>query len=349
MRRVPGRKMKNRMMGIFSAALLLAAAGPGVSRAGMIDISGGISKNFNAEWSETMFSMNEHLSYDIKNSEYTMVEGKIANSRTGIALGVDADIDSNAVGKVNRLAGYIGLKRLYMRYQSGVIKGSIDWDGALAPGRTRTVDFEGVNTHVDLLYWRKKIPLYFGIGYTSNALPIEIKTTYTAGGLENQKKGVAFFDPDYKGQYYSFLFGFDSFTSSMLYQDSKEMSESEKYFAGAGGSAWGVYFIAQDRIGFGTDQISDQAMADARALNPGLTPVGNSFFSTYIENVSSIGLRWRGKTPFGKMAVGLGYELMFYMMIDPVGGGADKRGELGIMPDASITRQGPVVRLYMQW
>jgi hypothetical protein len=197
--------------------------------------------------------------------------------------------------------------------------------------------------------------MYFGIGYTAYEMPLEIKTTYTRSTLENQVLAVPFFDPGYKAEYYAFLFGYDSFTSSLLYYDSKDLSVADQYIAGANKSPWGMYFVAQDRFGFGNDRISDKAMADARALNPAsarhpvLSPVGNSFFSAYLENTSSFGVRWRGVSRYGRLAVGLGYELAFFMTIDPTGGAAEKPGQLGIMPDSSLMRHGPVARLYVQW
>lgn len=319
------------------------------SNARLFEVSGGVSKTFNARWTESLFSMNEYLSYNMDSTEFTMIEGKICNTKTGLALGANMNLDNNAVGKANSIAGYIGFDRLYARFHGGNFNGIAQWDGKLGPGQTRLTKFEGSVTHIDLVYWRKKFPMYFGIGYTSYAVPMEIMTTYTNTDKVDQRKAVYFYDPDYKATYYSFVFGIDTFTSSLLYYDSKDMSEGQKLMAGADKNPWGFFVVAQDRFGFGSDQISAKAMTAARTLNPGLKPVASSLFSTYIENTSSMGLRWRGVTPYGRIAVGIGYELAFNFVIDPVGGAAEKKGDLGIFVNSTLARYGPIARVYVQF
>ncbi len=52
---------------------------------------------------------------------------------------------------------------------------------------------------------------------------------------------------------------------------------------------------AEDRIGFGTSVLSDGAIAASKELNPGLEPIGQKFFTAFLENDTAIGIKWNGK------------------------------------------------------
>ena len=328
-------------------ALLVALQISAGASSSLLSISGGISKTVNARWTESFISMNTKLSYDMDVTDFTMIEGKICNTKAGLALGVNADINNNYVGSVNRVMGYIGLNRLYARFQNGKLDGIAKWNGTLGPGQTVLTPFKGSLTHVDLLYWQRAFPMYFGVGYTAISVPVEIMTYYTRSTKEHSVVGIPVIDTDYSATYYAFLFGFDTFTSSMLYPDDKDTSPEARALNGSN-SGFGLFMVAQDRIGVGNDHISAKSLATAQALNGGKVPIGDSFFSCYLENTSSIGIRWRGVSRYGSIAIGVGYELACFSILD-ITGGVDHPGILGLSPQSSLARYGPIVRLYMQW
>ena len=184
------------------------------------------------------------------------------------------------------------------------------------------------------------MPGYIGFGYTNFSFPIEINTIITLSDLAHEKYGTPFLDTEYKGTYYAFLFGFDTFASSILYYDA--MPEAEM------GAGLGIFFTAEDRFGFGTSQVSPEAVTAAEALNPGFKAMSDTFTAIYFENVSSIGLRWRGQYGKARVAVGFGYEFAI-TFVSAFASPVDKPGKLGFQINESLFHQGPIARAYVQW
>jgi hypothetical protein len=312
------------------------------------EISGGLSKTFNASWNEmSILTMNKFINYNIENGDFTKVEGNLCQTRLGLSFGVNMDLDNNKVNEASKIMGYIGFRNIFLRYQNGSLIGTTEWNSTLVPGQTKFTAFETSLTHVEMLYWFRKMfggqmPGYWGLSYTSFALPNEIRTLKTNTGIEDQVYANPFLDPDYKGKYYALLFGMDSFESSMLYFDS--VKNGEEFGAG-----FGIFFTAEDRFGFGTDTISDEGLRRARLLNPGLTPVGQSFFSYFLENNSSMGIRWRNTSGKVRFAIGIGYELDFFFSGIFLGSAAEKKGDLGFQNQTAMARTGPILRCSARW
>ena len=332
---------------VVAIVLLLPVGVWAAQDAKYFTLSGGVSKTNGMKWERGFFSMDKVITFKTDANELTKIEGNICNTQLGLSLGANVNVDDNRVGEANRVMGYVGIKQLYLRYQEARISGTTQWEGLLVPGQSREASFDKKFIHVDLLYWKRSktalagMPYFFGIGYTSFAFPFEIDTLFTRTDRTEQYYGKAFYEPNFTAKYYSFLFGFDTFASSMLYLDAGPD-------AGDIAGGFGIFFTAEDRFGFGESRLSPEGLAAAQLLNPGLNPVNDHFTSTYIENVSSIGLRWRSTKGAMRFAVGLGYELSFFMVMD-FDDGARQSGDLGFQKNESILRHGPIVRAYMRW
>ncbi|PKN01102.1 MAG: hypothetical protein CVU77_07065 [Elusimicrobia bacterium HGW-Elusimicrobia-1] len=310
-----------------------------------INLYGGVSRLSGASWSAGFMSQDKYITLESDPASVTKIEGMLCESKIGLSLGVNMDVDDNLVGEVARTSTYIGLGDTYLRYHKGTHAGRALWNAKAATGQKFPFEFQEEYIHVDAIWWLKKMfggfmPGYVGLGYTSMALPAEVKTLKTQSDLTKQKFAAPFFEPRHTGKYYSFIFGFDTFASSMLFLDTMKEAELPGGFS--------IFFTASDRFGFGESRLSPEGLAAAREVNPGLEPVTDHFFGAYLENESSIGLRWRGHLGRFYVAAGAGYELMFYSITN-FGGAAQKPGDLGFDSSPNMMRHGPIVRFYARW
>jgi hypothetical protein len=326
--------------GLLWAGLLMVF---GVAaRADLVEIAGGYSQ-VSAKWADDPMNFNDNLSMDFDNTAFTRVEGTLCEKKFGLSAGVNVDLDNNEIGEVNRITGYLGIKKLYLRMQTGRLRGKATWEGENPAWQEDTVAFDNTFNHVDLIYWlqpkKMATPLYFGIGYTSLEMPVEMRTMTTPGGKENQVLGKPVFDPDYSGKFYDLLFGLDTFASSMLYEDSLEAKMKKKGFA--------IFFATEDRAGLGQAKVGEDALIAAEELN-GLPPVDDKLLSAWVEYNVSLGLSWTGRLGRAKFSVGAGYEFMgaIAMAMD---GGVSSPTELGLDPQAGLMRYGPIFRAYARW
>jgi hypothetical protein len=304
-------------------------------------VSGEISQMFNARWNFDMDGTNDFLTYHNDPATFTKFSGSFCNQATGLALGANVDVntDNNAVARAKYVMGYLGYREIYLRYQRGALNGTYHWSGAVTPDMSRDGQFEQNVTHVDLLFWKNKVlgaPGFIGFGYTSLGLPVEVQTLFTGSDKAHQRNGTFVYDPDYKVNFYSFLFGFDTFGTPLV--------SAKSGVSGRGG--FGFFISGEDRIGFGTSEMGKEAVANAKALNPGLKPVTESFVAAIIENDTSLGIRWF--SPGGNVGIGLGYEISFISNFN-FSGAAEKPGDLGFDIYASLLRYGPIARLLVQW
>ncbi|MBL0059352.1 MAG: hypothetical protein IPP35_09635 [Elusimicrobia bacterium] len=332
--------MKRQHVLVWAGLLMVSGS---AARASVVEVAGGYSQ-VAAKWGDNLMGFNEHLSLDFDNTAFTRVEGTLCEKKLGLSAGVNVDLDNNEVGEVNRITGYLGLKKTYLRVQTGRLRGVASWDGALGTGQTDTVAFDNTFNHVDLLYWlqpkKMRTPLYFGLGYTSLKMPVEMQTMTTPGKKENQVLGTPVFDPDFQGRFYDLLFGFDTFASSMLYEDSMEAKMKVKGF--------GIFFATEDRAGLGQIRVGKDALAAASQLNGNRQPVDDKLFSGWIEYNVSMGLSWTGRLGQGRLSLGAGYEFMGATAVS-FGGGASSPTEVGLDPRAELMRYGPVLRAYVRW
>lgn len=288
---------------------------------------------------------NDYLRYDFDKTIFTTLEGDICWRDVGISAGVNVNVDDNRIGEIRDWMAYFGYEQTYLRVSAGRLSGSAYWDGYRGVGQVAEVDFDSPYANIDLLYWFRRFthgePGYIGIGYTTFALPTEIRTWRTFDRGDSTEAQWSVFDADFKMELYNIVVGYDSFASSMLYLD------SDKDFQR--GKDWSLFFVTQDRFGIGRNHISDTALAAARLFHPGLTPVGRSQVYVQLEIDISIGIKKTLSFRNARMAAGLGYSASLIAGDSlPNLNGADS-DELFMQPQNYLFRQGPILRLYARW
>ena len=111
---------------------------------------------------------------------------------------------------------------------------------------------------------------------------------------------------------------------------------------------FGIYAATQDKIGFGSSELSKHAKEMGEALNPDKTMVDLKAFSTSVNFSLSAGFRYIifYKPVFLVFAVG--YDLEGAGIVT-FGGAADTSSDLGYNPDFLYLNHGLSFKLYMSW
>jgi len=325
------------------AALLLTLA-PGIRAATTTepsaDFYGGVSIT-NARWSDGL-GFNDRLEYDFDTKVHTKVEGKLAHHKTGLSLGANVDVDANDIGKINKVLGYVGFRRLFLRAASSDMSGKVTWDNsAQLAGHKQPIEakFDSKYSYVDMIYYFKKIPMFLGAGYTAYKLPTEIKAYSSPDGQKHYER-VGVYDPDYSVKLYNGVFGFDTLASSVFLDSDMGMKPSD---------GLGFFMGMEDRFGLGNATIGKNTIQLLKDNNPGFSVKSDTSQYWLIEMDSNIGLKWTKTTKTGKrVCLGLGYEYAF-IIGDAFSGISKNPAELELQPTHGLVRQGPIARLYFRW
>ncbi len=302
--------------------------------------TGAAYRDFHAKYAQDVFGFYNFLSYSMDTTAFTKLEGNFCDKQTGLAAGADINVDDNAVGKANKIAAYVGIKRLFLRLEKGNMKGVANWNGLLAPGQSAHEAFDNKFMHVDLILHSNSMldgTGYWGVGYTTFNLPAEIQTTFTYTNRQGQVEGVRAFDPDFQVKCYSFIFGFDTFSGETLGTGIGKFEEG-----------FGFFGSGEDRFGLGYSYISDAGIKAAEFLNPGLKATEQKLFGGFVENDTDMGFKWSHAYKYLKLVLGVGYEVSFAVNLQ-WSGFATEPGQLGVNSPISIFRYGPIGRVFMQW
>lgn len=303
-----------------------------------------------ASWVDDVWYDNQALDYRFASTAFTKLEGSFLLEDSRLSFGWDLNVDGNHVGKLAEAAGWVGWERLRFRWAGGALRGRRVWNGRSAAvsaiGRPLEEDIEGRFTQVDALWWVNPAG-YVGLGYTSFRLPTEVPATYWDSSLGTAVDANPGYDPDYKLQLYSLLFGYDTLASSMLYLDSPQAHRP-----------FGLYLSSENRLGLGRSKVSGEGAASVRAANTGAyngVPDLAGASTGAAERTAGaaqcdlgLGVRWRGSARRAQWALGLGWELSFLYSRN-FGGEAAKAGEIAMSPATTLFRHGPVLRLYARW
>lgn len=296
---------------------------------------------------------NKYLSYDMDTTAFSSYEANFSLPKIGIAAGVFVNVDDTVIGRVNNILGYLGYKNLTLRVSKGRLKGTASWDGPMATGMEPSFDFDYTMTNIDCIYYLDleiggenttddlivmQKAFYVGLGYTEFTAPVEIKSLLTPGGLSNQYYGDFVYDKNYNIKTYDLLFGFDTLSATLRSKNSGMLF----------GYGFGIWALAQDRIGFGFATLSKDAAAWAEAVNPGKTIVDRKTFVTYLENNTSIGLMYVPPFLNNKVALAVGYNLTFASLTS-FEAAAEDNTDLGYDSNFSFYHHGIIIRLYAVW
>lgn len=286
----------------------------------------------------SIIGQEQWLKYKFSANALTTYEATFSLPKFPVRLGVNAQVENNLIGKAYKFAGFIGIKKLMLRIQSGKMSGTAEWTGSPIPGAPHTFPFNNKYTNIDLLYLpsgRRNNLFYFGIGYTSLRMPIQVNTLITAGGKENQKYGVAVFDSLYSAKAYSFMFGFD-------------LISSEAQNPGAFRGGWGAFAATQDKFGGGMCKMSSDAVARAEAVNPGRKATATSLVSALIEYNLSVGVKYSHRIGKGIIIGAVGYDFGGAMLANFTGA-ASTSSDLGFDPGIFYLHHGLLFRIYVGW
>ncbi|MCD6310996.1 MAG: hypothetical protein J7M11_00840 [Elusimicrobia bacterium] len=292
------------------------------------------------------FNQNYFLEYKFAADAFTIYEGALTDSKTGLNLGITAEINDNLVGEINKYSGYLGIKSLMLRMEHGGMKGSAVWTGPSVSSMPARVDFDNSYNNVSLIYWIGKAPIdYIGINYVSFGLPIQIDTMYTNSDKTKQVFGNPVYDENFEAKIYAISFGFDTLVTPLIFPDAAERSEFYKAMEQSEQDTKIIpFFSMQDLFGLGYGIVSDEALTFAELANPagGRKAVDGKSLVGYVAMDLSLGLQYSIKNKF---ALGLGYNWAV-ISLTPFGGGADNNTELGYTYSFHLLRHGPILRAY---
>ena len=279
----------------------------------------------------SVIGQKQWLKYDFETTSLTTYEGTISGKIVPFRLGINAQFENNLVGKLHRFSGFIGSKRTALRIQSGTMRGIANWSGSDVPIYSNKFTFNNKYVDIDFLYYPKKTGTfaYFGLGYTSMKLPIQLNTLVTSGGKVDQKYGIAVYDTCYSTKTYSFLFGFDNLTTQLIKSSKK--------------SRLGMFVKTQDKFGVGSALISKNAEKVAELMNPGNKSVGRNHISGLVEYNLALGVKWTNSFNRVNLVLASGYEVAGALLA-VFGGAATKPGELGYDPSFNYWRYGFVFK-----
>ncbi len=326
--------MKNLKL-LLAAALLLPALNAMAAEDARFAAIAGISSVPKTNWSaKSLIADKDLINYDFDATALTTYDGMLTDSKLGLSAGASATVDDNLVGKLYNAMGYVGIKTFMLRVQTGKLTGKTDWTGPLAPGQIAKSTFDNKYTNVDLLKWSEGGGGYWGVGYTSLSLPLQVETLTTTSDKSNQRKGTPVYDQNAKIKYYCFMFGFDTLVGPLLKRSTREQT------------GFGFFFSTQDRFGAGSFELSETAQSYAQAMNPGKTPVSRKMFALYVDYDLALGPKYTINVKGNNLVLAAGYNVGGSLLAS-IGGGADNPREVGYEPSFFLFRHGPMVRAYL--
>lgn len=300
------------------------------------------------------YERERYLKYEFDFNAMSSIEGNFAIRKLGIRWGLSANMENNLIGKAYRYGGYLGYRSWWLKIQNSKISGEATWTGQTVIGIPNSCKFSNKYFNIELIKASNMykhmgggdptnilLGTYWGVGYTSLGVPLELETTVTATDVADLKFGVSSFDSLFTAKYYTAFFGWD-----ML----RQLCQTQgRYGIEPGKPAWklGVYNTCADKIGFGSGRLSDHGIYMAEALNPGKIIEKNKGFSFLIDFSLSLGLRYylRIKPLFITAAVG--YD--FSAMIITGGPAAQNNKQLGYEYDPLVINRGVSFKLFVSW
>ena len=285
------------------------------------------------KWSSgQLISEKDYLDLDFDASALTTYEGSIW-TKNGLKLGVNVNTDDNMVGKINNVVGMLGYGKLSLRVQKGKLKGTAKWTGTSVDGQPSSVKFDNTYNSVDLIYWRNIDDaggLYFGLGYTSYELPVQINGEVYRDN--DYKYATAVYQEDLKYKIYTLSMGMDTMATAAM----------------QGATGFGLWMYTQDKIGFGSAKISDEA-ARRLAVANGREVKNQNMWPAIVDYDLTVGLMWGTNALKSNITAGIGYNIGGLISM-PFGGGDIKGTDyVRASPWPYLMHHGPEVKLIVNW
>jgi hypothetical protein len=269
-------------------------------------------------------------------------EGGLFFKNQRLKIGLNVDVDDNMIGKINRFMGYINYDGFTLRVQKSELRGTAMWSGGPVSSMPTQSSFDNPFISVDLLYYKETGSIdYFGIGYMSYHLPVQIDIlTYDPDrdSVWWNPDVAAAYQPDMAFHIYSILFGFDTlhqaFTRTGTFARMQNLS---------------VWMATQDRVGAGISYIGDDVkywMEDASQK----TLWSKTQIAMLVDYNLIIGLQWVKDIKPVRLGLGLGYEIggQIVECVTPKGP-VDDAGYIDASPSLYLFHYGPIFKGTISW
>ncbi|MCA1949636.1 MAG: hypothetical protein LDL24_03620 [Treponema sp.] len=264
----------------------------------------------------------------------SIYEGGLFFKKLNLGLGATLKTDNNIIGHINHFMGFLNIDVFEARIEYSSLKGTAEWLGETIVGLPDSVDFDNQLLNVDLLYSSPK-GLYFGIGYSSYALPVQINCLVWDDSLDSVwwAPVVSFYQPDMKFSIYSFLFGFDTLHDALFQK-------------GIFGSFQGFSFWAwtQDRFGVGTSEISDQVKAIVEAANGNRTLWSATQIAMMVDYNLTLGIQFVQHIKRFHVGIGIGYNIGGQTLTCITPKGPVESGYVDASPSVYLVHYGPMIK-----
>jgi len=197
-----------------------------------------------------------------------------------------------------------------------------------------SVAFDNQLLNIDLLYASPK-GMYFGIGYSSYSLPVQINCLVWDESRDSVwwAPGGSVYQPDMKFSIYSFLFGFDTLYDALFQK-------------GIYGAMQGLSFWAwtQDRFGVGYSVISDQVKEVIETANGGLTLWSANQIAMMVDYNLTLGIQYVQQIDRFHMGIGIGYNIGGQTLTCITPKGTVESGYVDASPSVYLVHYGPMIR-----
>jgi len=279
------------------------------------------------------------LSVSMDQTATTFYEGDLFFRKLRLKVGLNVNVDNNFIGKLNSLMGYINYSGFTLRVQTSELRGSAIWSGPSVATMPSQSSFDNSYISVDLLYYPKSGGIgYYGIGYTSYQLPVQLDClTYDTTRQEVWWATQSVYQPDMAFHIYSFLFGIDTLHDAFMRTGSLGQRDG-----------FGIWMATQDRFGGGLSYISSQAQQWVETAN-GKPLWSATQIAMMVDYNLTLGLQWVGDAGPVRLGFGLGFNLggQTVMCITPKG--PVDSSHVDASPSVYLFHYGPILTGSVSW
>jgi len=283
------------------------------------------------------------MSVSMDQTATTTYAGDLFFRKLRLKVGLNVDVDDNFIGKLNRFMGYINYSGFTLRVQTSRLRGTALWEGDSLAGMPAQSDFDNRLVNVDLLhYWKDDESMYYGIGYTSYHLPVQLDClTYDTSRDEvwwayYNGDEVSFYQPDMAFHIYSALLGMDTLHAA---------------FVKSGPLSWqglGFWMWTQDRAGAGLSYISDE-MKKVIETAYGKPLWSATEIAMLVDYNLTLGLQWVGDLGPARLGLGLGYNIGGQIVVCVTPKGPVDSDHVEASPSVYLFHHGPMLTGVVSW
>ncbi|MFQ3547670.1 MAG: hypothetical protein SNJ56_04975 [Termitinemataceae bacterium] len=290
-------------------------------------------------WSDSFWGYNtprvNQFRVDMEQTTTTIYEGGLFFKKLNLGLGAAFKTDNNLIGVINQALGFLQFKAFEARIEFSRLTGTAHWLGSDI-GLPTTQRFDNQLLNIDLIYYTKTAPigLYFGIGYSSYSLPVQINCLSYSTYYDSVwwAPVVSFYQPDMKFQIYSGILGFDTLRDALVQHGlSAEMP------------AFLPWVWTQDRFGVGTASINNEIQSIIEEKNQ-LTLWSENQIAMLVDYNFTLGLQYVKHWNRLHVGVGIGYNIGGQTVTCITSKGPVQSGYVDASPSVYLVHHGLMIR-----